>query len=162
MPTTAAILTPAGRGAVAVIAVDGPQAAQVVEKFLHTRSEASFAQLPLGQIIYRRWGSEPTEDVIACRRSASQIEIHCHGGTVAAQRILDDLNSAGAAIQHWADWIGQHEPPPFAPPPAPRWPTPRRTVPRQSCSINITARWRSRCAKSSHNSILIRPQPKLI
>ena len=56
MSTNAAILTPAGRGAVAVIAIDGPQAAQVVEQFLHTPKIAH--RRPLGRIIYGRWGNE--------------------------------------------------------------------------------------------------------
>ncbi len=107
--TTAAILTPSGRGAVAVIAIDGPNAAQLVEKFFRPRGEKAFADQPLGRITYGRWGNDLAEDVVACCRAESQIEIHCHGGAVAAQRIVDDLASAGAAAQTWADWIAQHE-----------------------------------------------------
>lgn len=109
MSTTAAILTPPGRGAVTVIAVDGPQAAQLVQEFLHARGEPSFAKRPLGRILYGRWGGEPAEDVIACRRTASQVEIHCHGGAAAADRILADLISAGAKVQSWTEWIDRHE-----------------------------------------------------
>ncbi len=109
LATTAAILTPSGRGAIAVVAVEGPNAAQLVEKFFRPRGEKAFADRPLGRINYGRWGIELAEDVIACRRTESQIEIHCHGGAVAAQRILNDLTSAGAAAQTWTDWIAQHE-----------------------------------------------------
>jgi tRNA modification GTPase len=107
--TTVAILTPTGRGAVAVISVIGPSAIQYVEQFFQPKVPPQFSDRPLGRIVYGRWGNEPAEDVIACRLAQSQVEVHCHGGSAAAQRIVDDLTSAGAKRQTWTDWIDRHE-----------------------------------------------------
>ena len=61
------------------------------------------------QIVYGRWGQEPGEDVIVCRRSETQVEVHCHGGVSAVRRIIDDLTAAGATEQDWSAWISHHE-----------------------------------------------------
>jgi tRNA modification GTPase len=107
--TTVAILTPPGRGAVAVLAVEGLQAVELVERFFRLPSGARLADRPLGRIVYGRWGDEPAEDVIVCRRDAACVEVHCHGGRTAAQRIVDDLLTAGVQEQPWTQWIAAHE-----------------------------------------------------
>jgi tRNA modification GTPase len=107
--TAVTILTPQGRGAVAVIVVEGPMAVELVEQFFWPKGSTRLVDLPCGRIVYGRWGSEPAEDVIACRRSDACVEVHCHGGNAAARRIADDLMIAGAAEQPWSDWTCAHE-----------------------------------------------------
>ena len=101
--TTVAMLTPAGRGAVAVIAVTGASALQLVERFFKPKAPPPVSDRPLERIIYGRWGNEPAEDVIACRRSEQCLEVHCHGGVAAVRRIIDDLVAAGAEERSWRD-----------------------------------------------------------
>ena len=93
--TAVTILTPQGRGAVAVIVVEGPMAVELVEQNFWPKGSTRLVDLPCGRIVYGRWGSEPAEDVIACRRSNACVEVHCHGGNAAARRIVDDLVTAG-------------------------------------------------------------------
>ena len=50
------------------------------------------ANLPVGRIVYGQWRSE---DVLVIRTSPQTWEIHCHGGLVAIDRILSDLESVG-------------------------------------------------------------------
>jgi tRNA modification GTPase len=100
--TTAMLLTPAGRGAVATIRVQGPLACQVVERCFRPLSRRSIAQQPLGRILFCRWGAEPGEEVVACRLSYEVIELHCHGGLVASRLILDDLATEGCQVQAFA------------------------------------------------------------
>ncbi|HZZ27490.1 MAG TPA: GTPase [Pirellulales bacterium] len=107
--TTACMLTPTGRGAVAVVAVEGPLAMEIVQRFFQPKSARALADRPLGQIVYGRWGSQAAEDVIVCRRDLRGLEVHCHGGAAAVRRILDDLIAAGAEEQDWREHIGQHE-----------------------------------------------------
>lgn len=107
--STVTILTPTGRGAVAVLVVEGPQALELVAKFFRRKSGPHSSEWTKGRIDYGSWGAEPSEDVIVCRRAENQIEVHCHGGRVAARRIVDDLQSAGAVEQPWTDWIASHE-----------------------------------------------------
>ena len=108
-PTTVSMLTPPGRGAVAVVAVDGPRAAALVERFFRPSRDGHLSDREIQQIVYGRWGQEPGEDVIVCRRSETQVEVHCHGGVSAVRRIIDDLAAAGATEQDWSAWISHHE-----------------------------------------------------
>jgi tRNA modification GTPase len=109
LASTVTILTPTGRGAVAVLAVEGPQALELVAKFFRRKGGANPSEWPIDRIHYGAWGTDPSEDVIVCRRTETQIEVHCHGGRVAARRIVDDLQTAGAVEQSWTDWIAAHE-----------------------------------------------------
>jgi tRNA modification GTPase len=45
------------------------------------------------------------EDVVVCRTSADQVEIHCHGGAAAVDHILRSLEREGCVIGHWQDWL---------------------------------------------------------
>ena len=103
------MLTPPGRGAVAVVAVDGLRAAPWVEQFFRPIRGGRLSERESQQVVYGRWGREPGEDVIVCRRSETQVEVHCHGGVSAVRRIIDNLTAAGATEQDWSAWISHHE-----------------------------------------------------
>jgi tRNA modification GTPase len=107
--TTVTMLTPTGRGGVAVIAVHGPRGLEFVQRFFQPHRSRPLEERPIHQIVYGRWGAEAGEDVIACRRSASEIEIHCHGGAAAVERIISDLKSAGAISVDWVKLIAGQE-----------------------------------------------------
>ncbi len=68
-------------------------------------NQKSPAEQPVGRIVFGRWGSEPGEEVVACRRGDATIEIHCHGGDAAVRRILSDLARAGCRIVSWQDLV---------------------------------------------------------
>ena len=53
---------------------------------------------PLDRITLGRWGADPGEEVVVCRRGQETTEIHCHGGDAAIRRILADLDHAGCQI----------------------------------------------------------------
>jgi tRNA modification GTPase len=107
--TTVTILTPPGRAAVAVVAIDGFSALPLVEQFFQSRRGGNLSDRDVQQIVYGRWGSEPGEDVIACRRGEFRIEVHCHGGAAAVRRIVDDLAAAGAIESSWTNWIASDD-----------------------------------------------------
>jgi tRNA modification GTPase len=89
---TAARLTPAGRGAVAVIEVVGP--INVAEWPFRPANERPWLEQSIDQLLYGRWTEE---DVVACRVNEDRCEIHCHGGDAAVNRIVDDLTRLGHA-----------------------------------------------------------------
>jgi tRNA modification GTPase len=101
----AAVLTPRGRGAVASIRVRGRLALfdQGREELFRAANHKLLAEQPVGRIVFGRWGSEPGEEVVLCRRDDATIEIHCHGGDVAVRRILADLSRAGCQIVAWQE-----------------------------------------------------------
>jgi tRNA modification GTPase len=100
---TAAVLTARGRGAVATIRINGQSelidvGSQPLFQSLNGKPVAS--QL-VGRMIYGHWGKDVREDVVVCRVSDDELEIHCHGGDTAVQRILVDLRSVGFSVQSW-------------------------------------------------------------
>lgn len=60
------------------------------------------SEQPIGRLCYGYWRSDEfSEDVVVCRTGESAVEISCHGGRAAVNRILDSLKSAGAVIEDW-------------------------------------------------------------
>lgn len=88
------MLTPGGRGAIAVVAVAGDGALAAVDANFLAASGRPLAELPLGRIAFGRWGNERGEEVVVTRL-AHRIEVHCHGGIAASRAILDSLNASG-------------------------------------------------------------------
>src|SRR5437899_2083708 len=103
-------LTPEGRGAVAVLVVEGPAAAEQVDHFCVWHGAARLPSRPPNRILHGHWGSPDGEDVVVCRISPAQVEIHCHGGRAAIERIAADLSDGHVQTVSWNDWIAQHEP----------------------------------------------------
>jgi tRNA modification GTPase len=103
-------LTPEGRGAVAVLLVSGPQAAEQVGRYFFAHGDWPLAVRPHHRIFHGRWGSADGEDVVVCRHSECEVEIHCHGGRAAIDRICADLTAAGCELLAWTDWLSQHVP----------------------------------------------------
>ncbi|BBO36365.1 GTPase [Lacipirellula parvula] len=104
----ASLLTPTGRGAVAVIAAEGAGATAAIDAAFRAANGRSAAAQPLDRIAFGEWGAgEHREEVIVIRSGDAAFEIHCHGGVAAAQRILAALESAGCVIQSQADWAKQ-------------------------------------------------------
>ena len=111
---TAALLTPPGRGAVAVIELIGP-AALCDAAFAAADGRAASRQ-PVNRVAFGRWGRSsrdgaPGEELILVRTADDRTEIHCHGGAAAVKKILADLAAAGARAVNWEERarIGQDE-----------------------------------------------------
>lgn len=111
----ASLLTPPGRGAVAVVALAGAGASAIVRKHFTAPSGATPA-FELNRIRFGRWRSqlgtsaEPGEELVVCRRGDEQFEIHCHGGDAAPAAILHALQCAGCTIVPWQAWHDDADP----------------------------------------------------
>jgi tRNA modification GTPase len=95
------VLTPPGRGAIAVLRLEGPDAAQLAESCFRPRRGASrFSQTSPGTLVYGNWldGTEVIDDVLACRLDVAgcAVEVCCHGGPRVIERIVRSLVAAGA------------------------------------------------------------------
>jgi tRNA modification GTPase len=109
-PNRVVLLSPEGRGAVATLLVEGASAATVVGEYFFGRRSAPLDSRPLGNILHGRWGSSSGEDVVVCRRAETEVEIHCHGGSAAAQRIVADLTRSVCTQLSWREWVRRREP----------------------------------------------------
>ena len=94
--TRVAVLTPASRGAVATLAVCGPQAVQLTDQLFRSAVGNPLSKRFSNRICFGRWNdTEIGEEVVVCGRNDQLVEIHCHGGRTAPARILADLLEVG-------------------------------------------------------------------
>ena len=110
VPAEVIVLTPAGRGAVATVLVAGSHATDLVERHFHSASGHSLAGQPLERILFGRWGTSDGEELVVVRRSASAVEIHCHGGQAAVAAIVAALEQHGCRQVAWREWNRRQSP----------------------------------------------------
>ena len=102
-----ALLTPVGRGALAVVGVAGPEAVASVARLFSPRGRP-LEDRPVGAIAFGRWtggADRPGEDLVVVRRGAEALEVHCHGGLAASEAVMASLERQGAVRQSWAEWL---------------------------------------------------------
>lgn len=102
----AALLTPVGRGALAVVGVSGPGAGALVERFFTPRGRPG-APADVTMIRFGRWhghAGNAGEDVVVVWHAGDHVEVHCHGGVAASQSVLASLAAAGATTVPWPRW----------------------------------------------------------
>ena len=124
-PPTAARLTSAGRGAIATIRICGiPSNSNLIpSEAIHTASDApehalhnlnslfqaangiSLSEQTVRKIAFGQWGWSNHEELVVCRTAPDSLEIYCHGGDAAVQRILSDLSQVGCRIVDWFEQI---------------------------------------------------------
>ncbi len=94
------LLTPRGRGAIATCRLQGDAALLDAESPLFRAANGRpVAMQPINRICFGHWGNEAPEEVVLCRVDEAAMEIHCHGGAAAVQRILHDLHARGCRIE---------------------------------------------------------------
>lgn len=94
--TTVRVLTPAGRGAIATVAVEGDlRVLDGSPPLFRAASGSPAAVLPLNRVTFGSWGAAPAEEVVICRTASDVIEVHCHGGAAAVARIVAALVERG-------------------------------------------------------------------
>ncbi|TWT99801.1 tRNA modification GTPase MnmE [Botrimarina colliarenosi] len=91
-------LTPAGRGAIAVVEVTGADAVRLVDSWFGGAHPLTTA--PINAIRFGSWrrphADTPGEELVAVRTATDRVEVHCHGGVAAAAAIVASLVSDGA------------------------------------------------------------------
>lgn len=98
--TIAAISTPPGEGAVAVIRVSGPDAITLARRIFRSGREISERKLHFG--VFEENGERLDEGLLAVfpgprsYTGEDMAEIHCHGGVLVSARLLEALLRAGA------------------------------------------------------------------
>ena len=103
----ATMVTPVGRGAIATVLVEGPDATAVVNHFFRTTLGLPLEAISCGRIVFGHWRTPSSrEETIVCRRTADLIEIHCHGGRAAPQAVLHSLRDHGCQSLPWQEFFG--------------------------------------------------------
>ncbi len=95
--TTASLLTPPGRGGIAVILLYGPRAEEIAARAFRPRQshrDSPAAALQLGHVVS---GDLVVDEAVVCRRGLTA-EINIHGGPVVAEQTMKLLAALGARI----------------------------------------------------------------
>jgi len=103
-----ALLTPPGRGALAVVGLCGPGSCGLADSLFRPRGGRPLADRPPGSLAFGSWQSLPDaagEELVVVKRSADSLEVHCHGGAAAAEAVIGSLVSAGANRLPWPAWL---------------------------------------------------------
>lgn len=103
-----AVLTPAGRGAVAVVAVEGPRAIALVDRHFASATGRRLADQRAGRVVFGRFGPPPGEEVVVRLLSPAAAEVHCHGGRAAVERVAAILASENVDRASWQEWVRRH------------------------------------------------------
>ncbi|MEZ6110333.1 MAG: GTPase [Pirellulaceae bacterium] len=103
----AACLTPSGRGAIATVVVWGVDARQCVSRFFQPAGKRPLSERPPREIAFGVWGTDDCrgEELVVCCRDDATVEVQCHGGRAAVERILADLASQGCRVVPSSEWI---------------------------------------------------------
>jgi tRNA modification GTPase len=100
----ACLLTPVGRGAVAVVAAEGDAALAAIDASFVAANGRSIQRQRADRIAFGHWLLQGhREEVIVVRDRDGTVEIHCHGGVAAAERLLQTLSAAGCRIESWSE-----------------------------------------------------------
>lgn len=105
----AALLTPHGRGAVATVAFEGDLRSLDSAGLFHAANGRPLNRQPIDRIVFGHWGEAPPEEVVVCRTAVDRIEINCHGGEAASERILSRLELIGVTRLPWRACIERRE-----------------------------------------------------
>jgi tRNA modification GTPase len=121
--TTATRLTSTAAAAIAVIEVRGPDAVRIVGQ--HWKPHRGSPVLELNAIRYGVFSPQPwreseldasadsgfaAESVVVQKRAEDRVEIHCHGGQMAADAILGALAQSGARLWTPSEWMQREWP----------------------------------------------------
>ena len=107
-PPRVAVLTPPGRGALAVVGVAGARACDLADRLFRPRGGLPLAARADRSIAVGTWHALPDaagEQLLVVRQAVDRLEIHCHGGTAATEAVLGSLEAGGAIRQAWPDWL---------------------------------------------------------
>jgi tRNA modification GTPase len=105
-PNRVSVLTPPGRGAIAVVAASGPKALAAIDAAFQAANGRRLVEQPVDRIVFGHWTSGAhREEVVVLRGEGDVVEVQCHGGAAAVARIVDALWSKGCEKLSWSDWL---------------------------------------------------------
>lgn len=101
------VLTPYGRGALAVLRVWGPGALDVVDAAFRPVRGVPLARTPCQRLRLGRIGAGLGDEVVAVviARDRPEVEIHCHGGPAAVALVVEALVVQGAERRQPGAWV---------------------------------------------------------
>lgn len=109
------ILTPPGRGAVAVVRAWGPGALVAVDAAFRPMRGEGLASTPPNRPRFGRLGAGMGDEVVAVVHEGEPpgVEVQCHGGSAAIAMVVEALQARGCRVVEPAEFVHDTEPNPF-------------------------------------------------
>ncbi|MEN6405796.1 MAG: GTPase [Thermoguttaceae bacterium] len=95
--------TPPGRGAVATLRIEGPDAVVAVDGRFYARNGRRLADQPTDRPLLGHFGDPQGEEILVRRCADGAVELHGHGGSAAVAMIERSLADAGAQRVAWRE-----------------------------------------------------------
>jgi tRNA modification GTPase len=104
-----AVLTPAGRGAIATIGLRGSEALPALNTCFASADGRPVTAASVGRVRFGKFSLAPgfVEELIVGVLAADEIEIHCHGGSAASDAICRALAAVGCEVVSTSEWAEQ-------------------------------------------------------
>jgi len=104
--TTVSRLTSSAPSAIAVIFIEGPMALEIVSQCWRPNQGSSLLELNRIRFGFTVASNEEqpfdcNESIVVCRTQVDRVELHCHGGKQASEKILSTFASLGAVVSQW-------------------------------------------------------------
>jgi tRNA modification GTPase len=102
------VLTPEGRGAIAVVRVWGPGALGVADAVFRPATRRALLDTAPGVLRFGRVGAGVGDEVVAVvcgTGDGPEVEIQCHGGPAAVGLVVESLVEAGAERRQPSAWV---------------------------------------------------------
>src|SRR5262245_9009322 len=107
MTVRVARLTPPGTAAIATIAVVGSGAWQTIRELFRSSNDQPLNEEPVaGSLHFGHFGPAPGDEIVLARRPTTNepwFDIHCHGGIVVVEWIIEQITSRGAQLINWQE-----------------------------------------------------------
>ena len=84
---------------------------QHLDPYFQAANGHTIIQQKLDRICFGHWGAPLFEEIVLVRTAEREVELHCHGGQAAVDRILADLTAGGARIYSQTDWLLRNKSP---------------------------------------------------
>jgi len=112
--TLACPLTPPAEGGINIIALSGPAAPRILDGMFHSQRGRRASEMKPGHLLYgtlHRGESVLDEVVLECAQGppVHEYRINCHGGYLAARRILDALQASGVRAGSWGEILSRKQ-----------------------------------------------------
>ena len=105
--TWASCLTPPGRSALATLALQGPDAWKFARLLFRPRSGQPLPETPpTGQFWLGVFGQDLADEGILATHGGERVEFHTHGSPEVIRLLLEQLQTAGARICSWTEFLG--------------------------------------------------------
>ena len=102
------LLSAAGYAALACLRAEGPDIRALIGRHFIPSGSLQWNRCRVGELLFGHWEQKDGEEVVVSLLAADAVEIHCHGGAVSQNLLLNSLVAEGCQVVKWEDWLARN------------------------------------------------------